>query len=89
MRVATATSRPPPPACSADTSPHSAHNVSPYDRVLDVAGGDHAAVVDEPGRADVEVGVGRVRPRRDLDRRRAQRGPVDVDHQICWPLRQG
>jgi uridine phosphorylase len=30
-RVTTAISRPPPVACSTDTSPHSAHNPSPYD----------------------------------------------------------
>ena len=36
-RTATATSRPPPVACSSDTSPHSAHSVEPVRRVLHVA----------------------------------------------------
>ena len=46
-------------------------------RVLDVAAGDEPAVVDERGRADLEVRVRDVRALRDLPGRAPQLGPVD------------
>src|SRR4051794_3248904 len=46
-------------------------------RVLDVAADDDAAVVGQPGGADPESAVGRVRPLHDLPRGSAKRRPVD------------
>ena len=55
-----ATSRPPPLAWSAETSPHSAQRVAPYGGVLDVATSHYPSVVDQCRRTDRKVRVRRM-----------------------------
>ena len=48
------TSRPPPLACRAETTPHSAHKASPYRRST----GDHSAVIGQGRGAHREAEYG-------------------------------
>ena len=74
----TATSRPPPVACSAVTSPHSAHRPDAVRGVLHVAADHHPAVVDQPRHPDRKVGVRGVRVPHGLDGGGPQPSPVDL-----------
>ena len=64
-----ATSRPPPVAINCETTPHSAHSVTPYAAFSTLQPNHHPAVVDQTRRPHRKLRVRRVRPVGHLPRR--------------------
>ena len=88
----TATSRPPPVACSAETMPHSAQSPTPYDAFSTLQPTTTRPSSTRPGSPDLEVRVRRVGAAHRLGRqpgaaRPSRPGRQSSATQIDWPRR--